>query len=277
MKKIISIILVICTIFLLAACSEAPKTAEKCKHDYTEKVTKEASCTEEGTKTLRCSLCDDTYTEDIDAKGHTEEVVAGTEASCLAAGLTEGKKCSDCGEVLQAQEEVAALGHTTTTGTCSRCGLSFGIFSIGYYVDEFNQLTSDGYVCNNSYISGTFSNSATTDSLLYVQVLVDKDDIAFFLYEYGRSLVKNSSSRYVEEYDITMKTADGTKYNLTGTIYCGGDRLFIDSSYEQKVLNALKSGETVSFYIVESERTTTTYLFSVNTSNFAEKYAQLVG
>ena len=199
------------------------------------------------------------------------------DATCTTKGSTEGKKCTTCNEVLVASEEVAALGHTTTTGTCSRCNVSFGLFTTGYYVDEFNQPTKDGYVTNKSYVSGTFSNSATTDSLLYVQLLVDKEDIAIFLYEYGRNTVKNSSSRYVEEYNITMKTSDGTKHSLTGTIYCGGDRLFIDQKYEQKVLDALKSGETVSFYIVQSDRTTTTYLFSVNTSNFAEMYNSLMG
>lgn len=89
--------------------------------------------------------------------------------------------------------------------------------------------------------------------------------------------MKNSSSGYVDEYNVTMKRADGTKYDLTGTIYCGGDRLIIDSACKSQVLEALKSGEKVSFYIVESERTTTTYLFTVNTSNFAEKYTELFG
>ena len=144
-------------------------------------------------------------------------------------------------------------------------------------MDEFDQPTTDGYVATSVYISGTFSNSATTDSLLYVQVLADEEDIAFFLYEYGRNLVKNSSSYYVDDYKITMKTADGTKHNLTGTIYCGGDRLMIDNKYKSLVFDALKSGEIVSFYLVEEDYTTSTYLFSVNTSNFAEEYAEMFG
>lgn len=249
--------------------------------DHTEEVVAavDATCTQTGlTEGKRCSVCGEVLAEQeqTPATGHTEEVIAAVDATCTAVGSTEGKKCSDCGEILVEAEEIAALGHTTTTGTCTRCNISFGIFSVGYYVDEFNQPTTDGYVANDSYIAGTFSNSATTDSLLYVQILVDSEDITFFLYEYGRNLVKNSSSYYVDEYDITMKTADGTKHSITGTIYCGGDRLFIDSAYESKVLEALKSGEKVSFYIVESERTTTTYLFTVNTSNFAEEYAELM-
>lgn len=272
MRNVVTIGLLIAIALSLAACG--------CKHEEAVDVAVPATCTQSGlSEGKHCSLCGEVLVkqEVIPAIGHTEEVITAVEASCTNAGSTEGKKCSTCGEVLVAADEIPALGHTTTTGTCSRCNTSFGIFSTGYYVDEFNQPTSDGYVVNEAYISGKFSNSATTDSLLYVQVLADKEDIAIFLYEYGRNAVKNSSSRYVEEYDITMKTADGAKHNLTGTIYCGGDRLFIDSKYEATVLNALKSGEQVSFYIVQSDRTTTTYLFTVNTSNFAEKYGELTG
>lgn len=275
MRRITKILVAVGVLVLtlsLAACG--------CNHEEVVDAAVPATCTQTGlTEGKHCSLCDMVLVEqkEIPATGHTEEVVPAVEASCTAAGATESKKCSTCGEVIVAPEEIAMLGHTTATGTCERCGTSFGIFSIGYYVDEFNQPTSDGYVVNESYVAGQFSNSATTDSLLYVQVLVDKEDITIFLYEYGRNLVKNSSSNYVDEYDIVMKTADGAKQNITGTIYCGGDRLFIDDSYKSTVLNALKSGNEVSFYIVESERTTTTYLFTINTSNFAEKYAQMIG
>lgn len=42
---------------------------------------------------------------------HTEEVVDGYDATCETDGLTFGVKCSTCGEVLQAQEVISALGH----------------------------------------------------------------------------------------------------------------------------------------------------------------------
>ena len=53
---------------------------------------------------------------------HTEEVLPGKDATCTETGLTEGKKCSECGEVLVAQEEVAAIGHSYENGTCTVCG-----------------------------------------------------------------------------------------------------------------------------------------------------------
>ena len=43
---------------------------------------------------------------------HTEAVDAAVAPTCTEAGLTEGKHCSKCGEVLVAQQPVAPLGHT---------------------------------------------------------------------------------------------------------------------------------------------------------------------
>ncbi|MGM9521566.1 MAG: hypothetical protein ACI3VB_03725 [Oscillospiraceae bacterium] len=167
------------------------------------------------------------------------------------------------------------LGHTTTSGTCSRCGLSIGDWMVDYYVDNFNQPTNEGYVINKDYFVGSFSNSATTNSSLYAAIIADEEDVSVFLYEYGRSQVKNSSENYVTDYDITMRTADGTDHSITGTIYCGGDRLFIDEAYESIVIDALCGEGSISFYIVQSDRTTTTCLFTCEASNFAEEYQAL--
>ena len=53
---------------------------------------------------------------------HTEEVIPGKEATCTETGLTVGKKCSVCGEVLVAQEEIPMVPHSYENGTCTICG-----------------------------------------------------------------------------------------------------------------------------------------------------------
>ena len=46
-----------------------------------------------------------------DACAHVEEIIAGKEATCTETGMTEGKKCTTCGDILVAQEEIPALDH----------------------------------------------------------------------------------------------------------------------------------------------------------------------
>ena len=43
---------------------------------------------------------------------HTEEKIPAVAATCDQPGLTEGKKCKTCGEILKAQEEIAPIAHT---------------------------------------------------------------------------------------------------------------------------------------------------------------------
>ena len=56
--------------------------------------------------------------------GHTVVTDKAVEATCTATGLTEGKHCSACGEVLTAQTTVSAKGHNYVNGYCSRCGVA---------------------------------------------------------------------------------------------------------------------------------------------------------
>ena len=76
-------------------------------------VTKPASCTEEGVRTRTCSVCGATDTQAIDKLPHTPEIVVGVpQTDCTVAGLTNGSKCSVCGETLEAQQVIPAKGHT---------------------------------------------------------------------------------------------------------------------------------------------------------------------
>ena len=137
MKRII--ILTLFTVFLLSSLLLASCEINDVlhNHDFGEwETVKEATCIENGSRARNCS-CGESETEVIYAMGHTEETIESTPATCTESGLTEGKKCSACGEVLVKQETVTALGHdfyyheptdengnTVTVAVCQRedCG-----------------------------------------------------------------------------------------------------------------------------------------------------------
>ena len=54
---------------------------------------------------------------------HTIVVDLPIEATCRHTGKTEGSHCSECGQVIQAQEEIPIKPHMFTAGHCIWCGL----------------------------------------------------------------------------------------------------------------------------------------------------------
>ena len=70
-------------------------------------------------------------TDGIICKEHTEVVDKAVAPTCTETGLTEGKHCSVCNEVLVAQKSVNPLGHTEVVDeavapTCTKNGLTGG-------------------------------------------------------------------------------------------------------------------------------------------------------
>ncbi len=77
----------------------------------------EATCTENGSyeAVIFCSICQAEISREphiIPAAGHTAVSDAYVAPTCTATGLTEGKHCSVCREVLVAQTDIPAKGHT---------------------------------------------------------------------------------------------------------------------------------------------------------------------
>ena len=97
-----------------------------CDHNYTVIESVDSSCTKEGSKTLKCTKCGNTYNEKIEKKAHTAVIDNAVAATCTTAGLTEGSHCSACGTVIKARTAVPATGHTdmNNDGLCDKCGKS---------------------------------------------------------------------------------------------------------------------------------------------------------
>ena len=114
--KLALVLLIGALMISLAGCTlleqfvDLPDIGGEHTHQYTEEITKQPTCSEEGEKTYTCS-CEDSYTETVAKLSHTYEELAAVAPTCTEKGLTKGSECSVCGEVLVAQDDVAELGH----------------------------------------------------------------------------------------------------------------------------------------------------------------------
>ena len=89
-------------------------------HDMKDEVTRAATCAAAGELTHRCTRCGAATTETIPLAEHRFALTSGTAATCLAPSSGAVYTCSVCGKTENRDE--AALGHTTSDGTCDRCG-----------------------------------------------------------------------------------------------------------------------------------------------------------
>ena len=90
-------------------------TTKATGHSYGNSVvTKQPTCTSEGTKTKTCTKCNATVTEKLPAKGHTAVTDKGYPATCTTAGKTDGSHCSVCNTVIKAQTTITATGHKSS-------------------------------------------------------------------------------------------------------------------------------------------------------------------
>ena len=88
-------------------------------HSFTNKASDElasaATCTEAAKYYVQCDRCDevsDTVTVAVgEAKGHVEVTVPGFAPTCTSTGLTAGKRCAVCGEILVKQTGLPMTGH----------------------------------------------------------------------------------------------------------------------------------------------------------------------
>ena len=125
---------------VLVAQQEIPATGHNLTHHEAVESTCEVAGNSEYWSCDRCGLyfSDGQGSQPIEENSwmlplaeHTEETIPGKAATCTETGLTDGVKCSVCGTVLVAQQEIPATGHTVVTDegkapTCTETGLTEG-------------------------------------------------------------------------------------------------------------------------------------------------------
>lgn len=148
------------------------------------------------------------------------------------------------------------------------------LFEITYFVDSFGDPTNKGFISQKDYSSGTFSNSATTNSKIFWYVILAKDQAAFVIYEYERTRITGSSA-YPNLYSVSIKTEDGK----VETFKCQNfsDRISVDKSDLQRFTDTLLKEGIIKISIVEDTKySASSYnLGSVDFTGIRELYSEL--
>ena len=104
-------------------------------HNYTGKITAQATCTAAGTETYTCSICGDTYTKPINKVAHQTTLINVREATCDAEGYTGDDYCTTCKQIIHVGTTIPKLERPTDHGTqeqpqqsgsCKWCGKTHG-------------------------------------------------------------------------------------------------------------------------------------------------------
>lgn len=210
-----------------------------------------------------------------EAHEHHIVVIEEKPPTCEETGVSEWSYCDECKEIIKPISYIPELRHTTSDGICRNCGEYIGAaWKTAYYVDEFGDKTNDEYIYTE--VKGVFSNTATQDSPLTVQIAVDHDVVSIFLYEYEDSLVKSTSSisYRVKIKNDSDKISFESKKEFGRFLLLTKDRINIRNkeelgqNYYDYFIEAFSSGYESTIILTESDRPTDTYTFKVPSSNF---------
>ena len=95
------------------------------KHSYGAwNIVDKPTCLSAGIEERVCE-CGENDMRRIDALGHKEVIDSAVNPTCTSAGLTEGKHCSECHAVINAQENIPMVAHTYDNehdDECNICG-----------------------------------------------------------------------------------------------------------------------------------------------------------
>lgn len=189
-----------------------------------------ATCTTDGNDAYyKCSVCSALFADaegttalnaipTVPATGHTEVTDAAVAPTCTATGLTAGSHCSVCGEVIVAQTEVAALGHSYTytdngDGThTATCASGDDTYTEGH---TFTDGTCD--LCGATEVVTPIEDS----SLTFVTTAFTMGAELKFVFIMTSATATKYPTTYV---DIVVNGADGettVRYNLEDMVQYG--------------------------------------------------------
>lgn len=113
----IKVLLIVCTVLLLASFGLIASSCKKCQHEYDARISKQAGCDTVGEVTYTCKKCGDFYTEEISALG-----VHSLSSAYLNDGEFHWQKCANCEFTTEKTPHDYATVVSSEQSTCTKQG-----------------------------------------------------------------------------------------------------------------------------------------------------------
>jgi hypothetical protein len=153
-------------------------------------------------------------------------------------------------------------------------------WAIRYFVDDWGDITNKPYITTLHYITGTFSNSATTDSVARLEPIFSlPNNFNFEIYEYNWGSSPYQPFTFndnAERYRVQLEDSAGARFTVYASI--STTRFSFDSSDRDTVLNCFLKGGRVRMLLNEIGSGRRSYRFSFSDTNgFVAAYYALTG
>lgn len=198
---------------------------------------KKETCSAEGySGDIHWSCCDALHTKGtvVNKLAHTEETITGKAATCTEDGLTDGKKCSVCGEVTVEQTVITANGHNFINEV---------LYKAPSCTDPGNEAYKQCSVCNK-YFSGDAASNSTdgkADTTTFVIGALNHDFATAFTVDKKATCTENGSkSRHCSRCSATTEVTEITArmHNLADVDEAKAATCTEDGLMNQKCTNA---------------------------------------
>lgn len=186
-------------------------------------IVKKATCSSEGEKVKYCKDCGEiVYKEKINKLPHTIVIDRGVEATCTSTGITEGKHCSVCDEVIEKQEVIPMLEHTedekwTTIKkpTCTNEGTQVKKCTVCGKVMKTKSIEAKGHnIVIDEAVEATCTKSGLTEGshcIVCDEIIVAQKTVAALGHKYANFVHKSATCTEPEVAVGKCERCDSTK------------------------------------------------------------------